>query len=336
MDSYRIKKILKKIGILLASPGFKELLVFFVFLCISMLLWVMLTMDETLENTVEVDVELVGVPEDIIITSPCADRIAVVVRDKGTNLFHYFRHRPQPISIPFGRLRVGSMEGRAMLGVADLQHMIQDCLLSSTKIQRIQPDSLEVYFARGNEKKVVPVRIRGTVSTAAEYYLDSLYPKPEKIEVRAPRSILDTLSAVYTQPLDLKYLTKSVSAESELTPLRGVMFSQPSVHVDAKVDFYIEQSHEVPILVSNFPADKNLRLFPSREVKVTYIVGYAHAASISKEDFVLRVTYEEILKYQEQRLMKIPLHLRSYPDGITNIRIEPQQVDYLIETTSSK
>jgi len=49
---------------------------------------------------------------------------------------------------------------------------------------------------------------------------------------------------------------------------------------------------------------------------------------ITADDFVLAVTYEELMK---NRSPKIQLHLKSMPSGVSNVRIEPSEVDYLIE-----
>ena len=43
---------------------------------------------------------------------------------------------------------------------------------------------------------------------------------------------------------------------------------------------------------------------------------------------MLAVTYEELLQNEDP---KIRLHLKSMPPGVSNVRIDPAEVDYLIE-----
>ena len=49
---------------------------------------------------------------------------------------------------------------------------------------------------------------------------------------------------------------------------------------------------------------------------------------ITADDFVLAVTYEELMKNHSS---KIQLYLKSMPSGVSNVRIDPSEVDYLIE-----
>ena len=47
---------------------------------------------------------------------------------------------------------------------------------------------------------------------------------------------------------------------------------------------------------------------------------------------MLAATYEELLQNPS---IKYRLHLKSLPEGVSNVRIVPQEVDYLIEQTDS-
>ena len=52
---------------------------------------------------------------------------------------------------------------------------------------------------------------------------------------------------------------------------------------------------------------------------------------MTAEDFVLVVSYEELLQNTSS---KIPLHLKSIPEGVSAVRIHPAEVDYLLEQSS--
>lgn len=331
MAPFWFKEKIRKTNILLASPRFKELLVFLIFLLASTAFWVVLTMDETLENSVKVEVEIVNIPEDIEITSPCASKIKVLARDRGTIFFNYWRNRIEPIRIPFSRFLETDFEGHGTVAASEIQRMIQSNLLSTTKVLHLTPDSLEIYFAKKNTQRTIPVHVSGHVEVDSEYYLLGVESSPKEIIVQAPKAILDTLRYVTTQPVRLTGLTKNTITHTKLQPIVGAKFSQKDVDVEANVDVYIENTISVPILTSNFPADRTLRIFPSHEVKVTYTIGYAHNKEVTADNFVILLTYEQILNYQQQGFKKIPLQVRSIPAGVSNVHIEPEEVDYLIE-----
>ncbi len=335
MDTYWIRQNLKKLSLLLASSRFREILLFMLFLCFSAAFWVATTIDETVESTMEIRVEVVDVPEGITITEPCATELTAIVRDRGTAFFHYWRYRPEPVQVPFNRFQRGTMDGHVTLSTAELTKMAQNNLLSSSKIQRLLPDSLELFYGRGIQKQV-PVRISGNIEVGNEYYLLDVSAQPATVIVQGPSAILDTLQAVYTTSVTLNGLTKNTVVQVPLSPIRGLQYEQQEINVEASVDVYMENTITVPILITNFPADKALRIFPAPEAKVTYTVGYANNREIDADDFVISVTYEQILQYQRQGLTKIPLQLRSVPQNVMNVRLEPREVDYLIETVGDE
>ena len=115
------------------------------------------------------------------------------------------------------------------------------------------------------------------------------------------------------------------SLVNNLSP-SSVKYVPSSVRFTAEVDYYTEKTVEVPIIGLNFPADKQLRTFPSK-AKITFRIGAASFKRITQDSFVLAITYEELL----DGLEKYRLHLKSIPEGVSNIRIIPAEVDYLIE-----
>ena len=95
----------------------------------------------------------------------------------------------------------------------------------------------------------------------------------------------------------------------------------------AHVDYYTERTVEVPVVGLNFPAGITLKTFPA-EVTIKYRVGAAVSRNITAENFVLAATYEELLNNNSG---KFRLQLKSIPVGVSNVRIYPSEVDYLLE-----
>ena len=106
-----------------------------------------------------------------------------------------------------------------------------------------------------------------------------------------------------------------------------------TVTLTAMVDVYMEDVVEIPIVSLNFPAGKHLRTFPPT-VKVTYTVGYSRSKDVKQKNFVSVVTYEDLLVLQEEGATKIPVRLKTIPEGVTNVRIEPSELDFLVETVN--
>ncbi len=311
------------------SDRSREFFVFLFFLLVAAVFWMLQTLDETLEKGVSVRLELVNVPEDVVILSPLPDEVRAVVSDKGMSLVHYIRYGVEPLQISFSDYDNGANYGRVMLQGSDMQKMLQGCLLGTSKVVSLSPDTVELCYNRG-QCKTVPVRVVGQIDVSPECYLLDVQTTPSEVLVNALPAVLDTLTAVCTTPVALEGVAGNTTKEVRLQGMRGAKYDTESVKVDVKVDVYVEKTVEVPIHTSNFPADKSLKTFPS-EVQVVYTIGYAQSKDIKEEDFMILLTYEQILGYQKEGKTKLPLTLRNMPEGVKNVRIEPKEVDYLIE-----
>ena len=190
----------------------------------------------------------------------------------------------------------------------------------------LKPDTLEYFFNKGARKKV-PVKLAGVVETSPEYYLQRVEFTPDSVEVLAPSAILDTITEAFITPVYFLDLSANEKTISMLRPVRGAKFIPDQVEMNVMIDLYTEKTVEVPVFGVNFPGSKDLRTFPSK-VKVTFRVGMSQFKEITADDFVLAVTYEELMKNHSS---KIQLYLKSMPSGVSNVRIDPSEVDYLIE-----
>ena len=90
-----------------------------------------------------------------------------------------------------------------------------------------------------------------------------------------------------------------------------------------------EKQVEVPVVGTNFPAGFSLRTFPATAV-VAFRVGSKDYKRITREQFVITATYEELMALPDSILT---LKLRSVPEGVSQVRIQPQHVQFLIEQT---
>ncbi|MBQ8969390.1 MAG: YbbR-like domain-containing protein [Bacteroidaceae bacterium] len=294
----------------------------------------MQTLDETFETEIVVPLELVDVPEEVVVTTPLPDQLRVTVKEKGTTLLRYWNHKIPPVQIPFPDYDNGTANGRVRLSPSEIQKAVQERLFSSSKVQSIRPDTLEFYYNHGMHA-MVPVVVTGEVETNPRFYLMELQTDPADVKVFAASSTLDTLTAVRTVPVSLTDLKENTTVEVKLAPIRGAKVEPDRVNVTALVDVYMESSVEVPVVSLNFPGDKQLRTFPST-IKVTYTIGYARSKEVTRRNFVFVITYEELLELQNQGVTKIPVHLKTIPEGVTNVRFEPQELDFLVENINEE
>ncbi len=331
---FKIKTLGKEIWQYVVRHFSRDLFVFLFFLFVSAVFWLLQTLDETFERDLGVPIQLVDVPQDIVITTPLPEELTVTIRDRGATFLRYWRHRIEPLAFSYPDYVSSRTKGYVRIPESDVMNLLAGRLQGSSKVLDIQPDTLEFYFNHGRST-MVPVRVDGVVETDSRHYLLSVTTEPKEVEVFASSSVLDTLTFVPTETLNLSNLSENETLNVRLHPVRGAKVEPSSVQLTATVDVYIEQTVEVPIVSLNFPGGKQLCTFPAN-ARVTYTIGHSRSKEIDRNSFVCAVTYEEILALQQQGQTKIPLRLRSTPDDIIDVRLEPREVDYLIETISEE
>ena len=326
MDSVQFKKYYTTVKNFLLGPKNKEFLIF-LFFFVSAAFWLLQSLNETFDVELKIPLKLENVPSDVVITSDLPSDLNVVIRDKGTVLVRYIYGTEQvPVRVDYKDYDKGNASGRVSVTLLDVQKKVQAQLLSSTRIVSLKPDTLEYFFNKGARKKV-PVKLAGVVETSPEYYLQRVEFTPDSVEVLAPSAILDTITEAFITPVYFLDLSANEKTISMLRPVRGAKCIPDQVEMNVMIDLYTEKTVEVPVFGVNFPGSKDLRTFPSK-VKVTFRVGMSQFKEITADDFVLAVTYEELMKNHSS---KIQLYLKSMPSGVSNVRIDPSEVDYLIE-----
>ena len=168
---------------------------------------------------------------------------------------------------------------------------------------------------------------RGEVKAQRQYYIADTIFSPDSVMAFAPREILDTMTAAYTELLEVEEVSDTLRQQLRLMPVRGARFTPSQCDVTFLVDVFAEKTVEVPVQGINFPDDKLLRTFPSK-VNVTFQIGLSQFKNVTAEDFVVVVDYLQIQESKNEKCR--PTLLRS-PENVNHVRVSPQAIDYIIE-----
>ena len=307
----------------------KEFLIFLFFLLLSGVFWLIMTLNESMERDISVPVEIVNVPEDVVITSDIHDTIKVTLRDKGYTMGAYFYGQDiQPLKVNFANY--AKADGHATVSNAEMQRLLRQQLYKSTEIVAVKPEKMDLYFNHGTHKKV-PVVYKGRVTAAHNYYVTRIQMEPDSVTVYALNSTLEKIDEVNTEYLSLSELNANTVKDLRLERITGVKTVPSQVKVDILVDILTEKTIEVPITAVNMPEGKVLRTFPSR-VTVHFVAGASVYKNLTYEDFTVVADYKEMKASPSE---KCRIYLKKAPPGISRARLSIDAVDYLIEEDQS-
>lgn len=326
---YIYLKLSRKIKDFLLSDKSREFLIFLFFFFIAGGFWLLQTLNNDYEAEFSIPVRLKGVPNHVVLTSEPPSELRIKVKDKGTVLLNYMLGKSFfPVNIDFSESKVP--DNHVKIYASELEKKIAGQLNVSTRLLSVKPDTLEYIYSIG-KSKLVPVKLEGKVVAGRQYYISDTIYSPDSVLVYAPVAILDTITAAYTQKVNFENVMDTLKQRIALAGVKGAKFVPGAIDLTLPVDIYTEKTVEVLLRGINFPADKVLRAFPSK-VQVTFQVGLSRFREVNASDFVVNVSYEELLKLGTD---KYTVKLKSLPRGVSHVRIHPEQVDFLIEQLSS-
>lgn len=303
----------------------KQFLIFLFFLALSSVFWIFQTLNETYEEDFQVPLELRNVPSNVVITTDLPENLHILLRDKGSQLLAYrYTRQFKPVVVDYNTY--SNPSGHVSILGNELQRQIAAQLLPGTQMLGLKPDTLDFYYNFGQFKRV-PIRPLGEVRAGRLYSLAKTVYSEDSVTVYASREQLDTITAAYLQPFNLRNLTDTTHVKSNFVKVKGAKFVPAQIGVTFCIDRLVEKTIQVPVQQVNFPASKQLLTFPAT-VKVTFQVGMGLYRKITSENFVLVVNYEDLLK---NKSTYCHLSLKTIPEGVSHVRISPQDVEYVIE-----
>ncbi len=302
----------------------RELLVFFVFLCVAIIFWFLQTFKENMNTGINYKISIYNVPKNVIFTSPVPETIKVNVAGRGFAVLEYLsKVQERTVYVDFSEL--SSDKGYISIGNTVWRSLFAKEFNESVRFVSTTPSSVDIYYSTGKKKRV-PVIFNGQITTGQQHLLCGVELAPDSVDVYASSNHYDSISVAYTERGIFSGLEDTLHTRLALKRINGVKYVPDSVDAHICVDLFTEKTLSLPIYCENIPQNKILRTFPLC-ANVTFHVSATMFNLVAENDFALVVDYNSIRPGDE----KCRLQVRSKPEGVTNLRISPETVEYIIE-----
>jgi hypothetical protein len=303
----------------------KDILSFLFFLLLSSTFWFVHALGKERETSIVVPVRYVGIPINVAITNFPPSEITLNIKDQGKNLFDYSKKHITPLTIDLSR--VFYQKGEILITPDLLNGRIRRYLKTTTSILDIHPDSILIQYEKLGVK-TVPIKLYSKIELANQYMLSNdIQIDPKEVTVFGPNRILENMNFVRTENLVLKNLNDTGSYFCKLKPVKLVRFSIKQTKVSVFVEPFTERKVQIPVTSVNCPKNISIRTFPAF-VNATYTVGLSQFYTLTPTDIQVFLDYND-LKVSKQS--KQTLKIKNNTTHITNIRISPSEVEFIIE-----
>lgn len=299
------------------------MLTFAVFVGISAMFWLILTLNDSVEDGCIVNVKITNKPDSITFISEVPKTIHVEVNDKGSSLMRTMWMKTPTVNLNFRNL---ADQGQMICSRSDMMAALKETFGSNATIISSSIDSLRLIYT-DRPGKSIPVVVAVKASAKAGYAVyGQPTSEPSRVTAYGPREIIDTLTRVFTKSYVESDLSESRSFQSELKSIPGVRLIPGSVQVNVNVEPLVAKDDIVAVVAENVPHDENLLLFPSN-VRVSYFVPMSEFSDDKKAVRVV-VDYNDVAAHMGGR---IPLRIEPVKGiYVVNPRLHSDSVEYTL------
>jgi len=308
----------------------KRLSAYALFLFISLSFWFlsMLSKDNH-ETTLKVPVVYVNFPPDKVLVSPPLSFIEARVKASGFSILFYNLFNSSKLNLDIekapSKFKKGKSEVFWLMNSKLNKDAVEDVLLSSMRLQAIQPDQLTMFFSN-KAKKRVPVRLNRSISLKPEiWFAHPIVLVPDSVMIYGDQQQLDTVDFVETEELLLVDVSESITHNVQLSIPVAVQCKTSVVEAIIEVEPFVEQLLKYKVEVKNLEKGYLLKLFP--EVVQVILQAPKDKYSMLQTDF-LKLQVDAALISEEDRTLAVEID--NLPSFIQLKRVFPSRVEFLL------
>ncbi len=308
---------------LLRSSRGKDFFIFLFFLGVSYIFWIIMTLNDDIQQDVNVNLEITNIPENYTFISEPPRFLQVGLRDKGTVLANYSLSGIKTLRINYSDFTYDESKDRITLTAQQLNARLRNIFDPSTQIISIRPDSLNfiVTDRMPNLARVIP-EVEAT--PASQFVISGpVTVSPDTVKVYSARHLRVRPSTVKTVKVTRSELKDTLVVEVRLQSETGTRIEPGSVKITVPVEPLISKRREIAVQLVHTPENSNIVLFPSR-VNVSYLLPMS---LYNSENTVVTVSAD----YARHQNGKIPLTIGALPDFYRSVELSADSVEYLIE-----
>ena len=323
MSPQRIDRFKERWQNLRNTNGFKNAMLFLVFVCVSAVFWFILALNDSAQTHFNVNIRIVNQPDSVTFISDVPERLHVSVSDKGTNLWRngYLKH--PSVNIDFKEY---SNDGVLRYSYNDLINSLRETFGGSALITSVSLDSLQLTYTTNPGKKV-PILVNCQVYPASGSTLEgSVKASPGSVYVYGSKEVLDTIKYVSTEPLTLRDLSETTEMEVKIQRLKNARPMPSKVVLQIPIEPLVRKETMVTVDAENVEDGNELLLFPSK-VPVEYYVAMSRLNDDEDSNIHLVVDYHDI---PLSKSGKLKVRSLGYPERLKNLKVMTDSIEYAI------
>ena len=320
---YTSKKLLPKETV---EKHRSDYVVFFTFLIISAFFWLLINLSQEYSLSYNMEVHLQSPPKGKLITKQIDSTITFHITAQGFYLLKLEFMHPDELIVDVKNYTITKTDDNIYyISTQPLKEDIAALLNINPSRIGFSKEAISFYMEKLKSKKVEVVP-RLTLKFAEFYNLyKPLTIIPKIVTVYGPTEILDSLQKVYTVPVVLEDIKESMELSVKIDENNDLVKVDPEkIKIKLDVEKFTQSSVVVPVTTAD--NSKNIQTFPSK-VTVFYDVALRDYEKVKSSEFTI---VPELKNVDLRKAKKLYLKIVRKPKYVRNVRLEPQQVEFII------
>lgn len=295
----------------------KDLPLKIIAIVLAIILWYYVSGIKNSERIIDIPLEIVNLPENVMIVSPLPNKVTVKLRGP-RNLLYRVSSEKQKYKIDVKGLQIGTNMLNFSGDELDLPQGVQ--------IVWISPGSLTITMSETVRKKLVVVpRIVGTPGKG--YKVVNYTVTPAQIEIIGTKESLNGIEKVYTKEIDVTGETENLS--SLFIQLDVAQFIYKYIETDTvSVDIVISPNYITKVLSNVRVIVKNgtfeYHIFPETvDVEISGPENYLEAFPLKEIEAYINIEGMKAGVYRVRPVVKVP-------DNVRVETIRPEEIELTI------
>ncbi len=319
-----IYKFVENVKHRMFSPKGKNMLVFGAFICISAILWVVMSLNEEVQKDIRCRLEITNCPDSVMRVSPMPEAASISVKAHGTQLLAYNIGRNPTIKIDY---KYYVRNGELFLSTAEMRNLARKLFGQSVQITAINPDSLHLIFTSRRPERM-QLRVDSRINTLPNCALTGpVKAAIDSVLVYSPNGVPDNVRYISTVPVRLDDVANSQVIRVRIQAPTGCRVVPDSVDLRINVEPMISRAIKVPIKAINVPAHTKLILVPG-QIDVNYMLPMSRYDE-STPKFSVVADYNSLDSNFSSNRIKI--RLARAEGNFINVYLATDSVEYMIE-----
>lgn len=303
----------------------RKISLFFICLAFALAAWLFFALSNSYVYQAKTLVRYVNFPQNKAFNSLQSDTVKLQIEGTGWQLlFSRLRINPQSIDVDLKQLNK-----QTFISLTDQLGFLNKQLASSQKIVYVQPDTLYFDFSSRIVKKV-PITVLHEIGFVKQHGIaDSIRVVPSYVTVTGPAEELANISSWKTDTVKLRDVQSSINTRIsfERPPKANINIYPAMAELHIKVDEFTEKTVEIPLKIINNKQFHDVKLLPPK-VRVTFLTALSNYQKFDRSYFEAVVDMDN---WTNRKYRQLPVRLIEFPPFSRLIRVEPQNIDFIIQ-----